>query len=108
DRPVPARPECALGAGGTSFAGGSVMCGIAGIIKLDPGELVDEARLQRMRGVLRHRGPDGEGLWLDGPVGLGHRRLSIVDVAAGHQPMANEDGSGWVTSNARVHNTPHA
>ena len=63
------------------------MCGIAGIVKLDPMETVDEARLKRMRDVLRHRGPDGEGLWTDGPVGLGHRRLSIVDVAAGHQPM---------------------
>ena len=57
------------------------MCGIAGIVKLDPAETVDEARLKRMRDVLRHRGPDGEGLWIDGPVGLGHRRLAIVDVA---------------------------
>ena len=63
------------------------MCGIAGIVKLDPTETVDEARLKRMRDVLRHRGPDGEGLWVDGPVGLGHRRLAIVDVAGGHQPM---------------------
>ena len=69
------------------------MCGIAGIVKLDPAETVDEARLKRMRDVLRHRGPDGEGLWIDGPVGLGHRRLAIVDVAGGHQPMANEDGT---------------
>ena len=67
------------------------MCGIAGIISLNSREPVDEARLKRMRDVLRHRGPDGEGLWIDGPVGLGHRRLSIVDVAGGHQPMANED-----------------
>ena len=52
---------------------------------------MDEARLKRMRDVLRHRGPDGEGLWIDGPVGLGHRRLAIVDVAGGHQPMSNED-----------------
>ena len=57
------------------------MCGIAGIISLNAREPVEEARLKRMRDVLRHRGPDGEGLWIEGPVGLGHRRLSIVDVA---------------------------
>src|SRR5262249_31636291 len=85
-----------------SVEGGVVMCGIAGIVKLDPNELVDEARLKRMRDVLRHRGPDAEGLWLEGPVGLGHRRLSIVDVAAGHQPMTNEDGSVWITYNGEI------
>src|SRR6266705_3834362 len=80
------------------------MCGIVGILKLDPRETVDEARLKRMRDVLRHRGPDGEGLWVDGPVGLGHRRLAIVDVAAGHQPMANEDDSVWITYNGEIYN----
>ncbi len=63
------------------------MCGIAGIVKLDPRETVEEARLKRMRDALRHRGPDGEGLYVDGPVGLGHRRLAIIDLsAAGQQP----------------------
>jgi len=80
------------------------MCGIAGIVKLDPRETVDEARLERMRDILRHRGPDGEGLWIEGPVGLGHRRLSIVDVPGGHQPMANEDDSIWITYNGEVYN----
>jgi len=80
------------------------MCGIAGIVRLDLDAPVDEARLKRMRDVLRHRGPDGEGLWLDGPVGLGHRRLAIVDVAAGHQPMANEDESVWITYNGEIYN----
>jgi asparagine synthase (glutamine-hydrolysing) len=80
------------------------MCGIAGIVKLNLDDAVDEARLKRMRDVLRHRGPDGEGLWLDGPVGLGHRRLAIVDVAAGHQPMANEDGNVWITYNGEIYN----
>ena len=80
------------------------MCGIAGIVKLDPREAVDEARLKNMRDVLRHRGPDGEGLWIDGPVGLGHRRLSIVDVAGGQQPMTNEDGSVWITFNGEIYN----
>jgi asparagine synthase (glutamine-hydrolysing) len=80
------------------------MCGIVGIVKLDPREMPEEARLKRMRDVLRHRGPDGEGLWIDGPVGLGHRRLSIVDVAGGQQPMANEDGQVWITYNGEIYN----
>ncbi|HEY8134219.1 MAG TPA: asparagine synthetase B, partial [Thermoanaerobaculia bacterium] len=63
------------------------MCGIAGIINLD-GAPVDFDRLLRMRDVLRHRGPDGEGHWIDENVGLAHRRLSIVDISGGGQPMA--------------------
>src|SRR5213076_1085918 len=80
------------------------MCGIVGIVNLDPRETVDEALLKRMRDVLRHRGPDGEGLWAEGPVGLGHRRLAIVDVAGGHQPMANEDDTVWITFNGEIYN----
>ena len=80
------------------------MCGIVGIVKLNPRETVDEACLKRMRDVLRHRGPDGEGLWLEGPVGFGTRRLAIVDVAAGHQPMANEDESVWIAYNGEIYN----
>jgi asparagine synthase (glutamine-hydrolysing) len=80
------------------------MCGIAGILKLDPRETVEEARLKRMRDVLRHRGPDGEGLWIDGPMGLGHRRLAIVDVAGGQQPMTNEEGTAWITYNGEIYN----
>jgi asparagine synthase (glutamine-hydrolysing) len=80
------------------------MCGIAGILKLDPRETVEEARLKRMRDVLRHRGPDGEGLWIDGPIGLGHRRLAIVDVEGGQQPMANEDATVWITYNGEIYN----
>ena len=72
------------------------MCGIVGIVKLNQRETVDAARLTRMRDVLRHRGPDGEGLWIAGPVGLGMRRLAIVDVLGGRQPMANEDGTVWI------------
>ena len=80
------------------------MCGIVGIIKLNGRETVDEARLKRMRDVLRHRGPDGEGLWIGGPVGLGMRRLAIVDVLGGRQPMANEDGTVWIVYNGEVYN----
>jgi asparagine synthase (glutamine-hydrolysing) len=80
------------------------MCGIVGILKFNPRETPEEARLKRMRDLLRHRGPDGEGLWIDGPVGFGHRRLSIVDVAGGHQPMSNEDGDVWITYNGEIYN----
>ena len=80
------------------------MCGIAGIVNLNPREPLDESRVKRMRDVLRHRGPDGEGLWAEGPVGLGHRRLAIVDVAGGHQPMANEDETVWITYNGEIYN----
>src|SRR5262245_6830749 len=80
------------------------MCGIAGIAKLDPREIVDAARLKRMRDVLRHRGPDGEGLWIDGPVGLGHRSLAIVGVTGGLQPMCNGDGTAWITYNGEIYN----
>jgi asparagine synthase (glutamine-hydrolysing) len=82
------------------------MCGIAGIVRLDPGEGVDEARLKRMRDTLRHRGPDGEGLWIEGPVGLAHRRLAIVDLAGGGQPMTEESGEVWITYNGEVYNHP--
>ena len=82
----------------------TLMCGIAGIVSFDPRDRVDERRLTTMRDVMRHRGPDGEGLFLDGPVGLAHRRLSIVDVSAGHQPMSNEDASIWVVFNGEIYN----
>src|SRR5687767_11064059 len=81
------------------------MCAIVGIVSLNPGETVDAARLRRMRDVLRHRGPDGEGYFCEGPVGLGHRRLAIVDLTpAGAQPMTNEDGSLHLTYNGEIYN----
>src|SRR6266545_766461 len=80
------------------------MCGIAGIVSLNLREPVEESRLKWMRDVLRHRGPDGEGLFVDGPVGLGHRRLAIVDVGGGQQPMTNEDGSVWIVFNGEIYN----
>lgn len=82
------------------------MCGIVGIVKLDPREHVEQERLKQMRDVLSHRGPDGAGLWVEGPVGLGHRRLAIVDVAGGHQPMANEDQTVWIVFNGEIYNHP--
>src|SRR5215213_2031748 len=81
------------------------MCGICGIAA--PGRLgrrIDEELLTRMRDTMEHRGPDGAGNHIDGNVGLGHRRLSIVDIGGGHQPMSNEDGSVWITYNGEIYN----
>ncbi|HZI17555.1 MAG TPA: asparagine synthase (glutamine-hydrolyzing) [Pyrinomonadaceae bacterium] len=81
------------------------MCGINGIaLAARAGRAVERATLERMRDVLAHRGPDDRGLLLDGNVGLGHRRLSIVDVAGGHQPMSNEDGTAHLVYNGEVYN----
>src|SRR5256712_6575363 len=81
-----------------------LMCGICGIRMIESGRPVDEGRLRRMCDVLRHRGPDDEGAFVDGAVGLGSRRLAIVDVAGGHQPMANEDESIWIVLNGEIYN----
>jgi asparagine synthase (glutamine-hydrolysing) len=81
------------------------MCGINGIaFSSKSGRRVDADTLARMRDVIAHRGPDDVGMFIDGAVGIGHRRLSIVDVAAGHQPMTNEDGSLHITYNGEIYN----
>jgi len=79
------------------------MCGIAGIYNTS-GEPVSPQVLARMTRLLEHRGPDDEGYWIDGAVGLGHRRLSIIDLETGHQPLSNEDGSLWIVYNGEVYN----
>jgi asparagine synthase (glutamine-hydrolysing) len=80
------------------------MCGIAGILQLD-GEPVSPVVLRRMTDIIAHRGPDGEGHFVDGMVGLGHRRLAIIDLTpAGHQPMATPDGSLVLTYNGEMYN----
>lgn len=79
------------------------MCGIAGIIRFD-GHAPDGDELLRMTQSLSHRGPDGHGMMIRGGVGLGHRRLSIIDLEGGRQPMANEDQSVWVTFNGEIYN----
>jgi asparagine synthase (glutamine-hydrolysing) len=66
--------------------------------------MVSRPVLEAMRDVITHRGPDEEGIFVDGNVGLGHRRLSIVDVASGHQPMTNEDASLHITYNGEIYN----
>ena len=81
------------------------MCGINGIaLSSRSSRVLSRDVLEKMRDVIRHRGPDDEGIFIDGNVGLGHRRLSIVDVAAGHQPMTNEDRSLHITYNGEIYN----
>jgi asparagine synthase (glutamine-hydrolysing) len=81
------------------------MCGIAGKVALDPRARVDEALLRRMTRAIAHRGPDDEGVWVDGAIGLGARRLAVIDLSPrGHQPMANEDESIHLTFNGEIYN----
>jgi asparagine synthase (glutamine-hydrolysing) len=80
------------------------MCGIAGILNTD-GSPVQAELVKRMAHAIAHRGPDDEGLYLDQCIGLGHRRLSIIDLSpAGAQPMCNEDGTIWITYNGEIYN----
>ncbi|HEX2667728.1 MAG TPA: asparagine synthase (glutamine-hydrolyzing), partial [Gammaproteobacteria bacterium] len=79
------------------------MCGIAGIFSVGP-KGVQQAEVQAMCDVIRHRGPDDAGYHVQGRVGLGMRRLSIIDLATGHQPVRNEDGSVWVVMNGEIYN----
>jgi asparagine synthase (glutamine-hydrolysing) len=79
------------------------MCGIAGYISTRPAE-PRRATLERMTGAIRHRGPDDAGFYQDDWASLGHRRLSIIDVSAGRQPMSNEDGRLWIVYNGEVFN----
>lgn len=79
------------------------MCGICGY--LSRGGPAEDSTLRAMTATLAHRGPDGEGVHLDGPVGLGHRRLSIIDLSeAASEPMTNEDGSLWLVFNGEIYN----
>jgi asparagine synthase (glutamine-hydrolysing) len=83
------------------------MCGINGIaFSSRSGRQIDEGVLRRMRDVAVHRGPDDSGIFIDGAVGLGHRRLSIVDVAHGRQPMLGRDGDCAIVYNGEVYNHP--
>ena len=82
------------------------MCGIAGLLSLDSKKIPD---LHRALGVMnrlqRHRGPDGEGMWMhpDGNIGFAHRRLSVIDLETGQQPMHDRSGN-WVTYNGEIYN----
>ena len=80
------------------------MCGIAGVFHPTTPKPVEPQRIARMIDALAHRGPDGQGVWTGPGVGLGHRRLSIIDVAGSPQPMASADGQVLVTYNGEIYN----
>jgi len=80
------------------------MCGIAGILEFANGARAGSDAIRRMCDIMAHRGPDDEGFYTDGPVALGMRRLSIVDLATGHQPISNEDGTLWIVYNGEIYN----
>src|SRR5919206_1901348 len=79
------------------------MCGICGLASTS-GAPVDRWALEAMNATLVHRGPDSAGVVTDGPVGLAARRLSIIDLAQGDQPIANEDETAWVVQNGEIYN----
>lgn len=80
------------------------MCGICGIVWNDATRPVDPSLIESMTTALAHRGPDGFGIHQEPGVALGHRRLSIIDLAGGKQPLSNEDGTVWVTFNGEIYN----
>lgn len=80
------------------------MCGIAGYWNFRSGQPADPETIQSCTRTLRHRGPDEEGYWIDGPLALGMRRLQVIDPAGGHQPMPNEDGQVQVVFNGEIYN----
>ncbi|MGB7763889.1 MAG: asparagine synthase (glutamine-hydrolyzing), partial [Candidatus Acidiferrales bacterium] len=80
------------------------MCGIAGIVNSERGAVIDRQTIHRMCEKIIHRGPDDEGIYTQGGAGLGMRRLSIIDLGGGHQPIHNEDKSVWVVFNGEIYN----
>jgi asparagine synthase (glutamine-hydrolysing) len=81
------------------------MCGIAGKLNLAYNSApIPEKDLRQMLAMIRHRGPDQFGIYLDGPVGLGNARLSIIDLSTGQQPIPNEDGTMWIVFNGEIFN----
>jgi len=80
------------------------MCGIAGRINLKPGEPIGSHLIYQMLDAIRHRGPDDWGVFVDDQIGIGSARLSIIDVAGGHQPISNEDDTIWVVFNGEIYN----
>src|SRR5262245_22220501 len=79
------------------------MCGIAGIMSLS-GRPVNEEELRAMCAAMVARGPDDEGVYVNHGIGLAMRRLSIIDLQTGHQPVSNEDGSIWLVLNGEIYN----
>ncbi len=82
------------------------MCGLTGIFEFDRSAEIPKELVHRMNETIVHRGPDDEGIFTAPGIGLGFRRLSIIDLAGGHQPISNEDGSIWVLLNGEIYNYP--
>ena len=82
------------------------MCGICGIFESDQACRIAPEILERMNGTLMHRGPDADGYHFEPGLALGHRRLSIIDLSSGAQPMTNEDGTVWIVFNGEIYNFP--
>ncbi len=82
------------------------MCGIAGVVERAPSSAADRAVVEAMTRTLAHRGPDAEGFFVDGRVGFGHRRLKVIDLEGGAQPLFNEDGTVVVVYNGEIYNFP--
>ena len=80
------------------------MCGICGQFNFASNAPVDPEIIRRMADSIAHRGPDDEGYFVSGPIGLGFRRLSIIDLAGGHQPMADAEETVWVIFNGEIYN----
>jgi asparagine synthase (glutamine-hydrolysing) len=80
------------------------MCGIAGRINFDSSNLIDETELRRMTNSIIHRGPDDEGFYINANIGLGFRRLSIIDLNTGHQPLTDSNNDVWITFNGEIYN----
>ena len=80
------------------------MCGIFGKINFDPSRKIADREIKEMADSIRHRGPDDEGYYVHENVGLGFRRLSIIDLSTGHKPLSNEDGTIWIVFNGEIYN----
>lgn len=80
------------------------MCGICGKFNFEPDSQIDPFLVRSMLESIRHRGPDDEGVYVRPGIGLGHRRLSIIDLQGGHQPLSNEDGTVWIVFNGEIYN----
>ena len=78
------------------------MCGICGVYSVQSGEPVSQTLIEHMTHLLFHRGPDDSGIYLDGTLGLGSARLSIIDLSGGHQPMSNETEDVWLICNGEI------
>ena len=82
------------------------MCGIVGLLNRNASNPISEQALRQMLAMVRHRGPDQFGIYLDGQVGLGSARLSIIDVSSGQQPITNETEDLWIVFNGEIYNYP--